>query len=266
MRKSEEQYLKRFLKSAGYNPERIDDGADPPDAVISLNGKRIGMEITEFYSDAPHKGSKGSERQAKQKEWRNLQSEINNELRRKLPSYSLFVLLTFKKPNNELPSRNQYRRFAEEIAETVKKEIAENPKEIRREIHSFPPEFSLIQSYLHCIKLRKSCREDSICDSISHRWGSIGMNQGALISTVEPKIESLNKAGWTGLSEKWLLIISGHELAQQIDPCDELVETKLNSYSELNQKLAGSKFDKVFIHRYNFPAIFIFENNQWRKV
>jgi len=103
-------YLDKFLALLGIVPDDICEG-EAPDFIISLQGKKTGIEITEYHSGA--KDEDGRPRRAIENNWGQLQKVIMGEVERYEELSGTNGLLFFKKL--ELPSKSQYRKFTDEL-------------------------------------------------------------------------------------------------------------------------------------------------------
>lgn len=250
-------YLESFLQLARHEPENINDH-ETPDFIITLNGKQIGIEVTEFHSDA--KGSDGYPRRQIEEEWQKLQQEkLMPEVRQHSNLNTYNGILCFKELN--LPFRPQYANFAKEVVRFSLNNCNLKKGE-GKEFNAFGSEFPLMRDYLKKFYLRNAgCY---ITWEWNHNASSVGLNEGELIGAIKKKINRLREGGWPDLPEKWLLVVSGHQISQCMG--GKLVQNKLPKFTELNSQLKKSGFDKVFIYQHMFHSVFMFTKEQWSQI
>ena len=63
-------YLDKLLTALRMKPDSVERGANPPDFLLTLDGSRIAVEVTEFHS-ATDVG--GHPRRAVEEEWQKIQ-------------------------------------------------------------------------------------------------------------------------------------------------------------------------------------------------
>jgi hypothetical protein len=262
----EENYFNDFLNRAGYEPKNIihqPEHEQPPDFIIELGGQRIGIELTEFHSQA--KGAQVYTRRQIEEEWRKFQHcHLMPEVRNVPHLKTYNGLLFFKKLT--LPPRSKYSAFVSEIVQFSPKHCNLNKGE-EKSFNCFGPEFQLMNNYLQELHLRNVGFE--MTWEWGHNFGSVGPNEDELINIIKRKINGLNKSGWNSLSEKWLLVVSGHRPSQWIGHSSLQLESGLPGFKELNLLLHKSGLDKIFIFPKMFNldnSIFLFENNNWKQI
>ena len=76
-RRRERFYLEHFLRLMGIKPQGIECD-ESPDCLVGIDGKRLGIEVTEFHSSA--RGTGGYSRRLIEQEWEKLQAMIMFEI------------------------------------------------------------------------------------------------------------------------------------------------------------------------------------------
>ncbi len=213
-REEEIFYFDYFLQQAGYKPENIvhlTEGKDPPDFIIVLDGKRIGIEVTGFHSQT--KGSGGFQRRPVEEAWRKFQQDfLMPRVREHSKLNNIYGRLSFKKLN--LPPSSKYSDFAREIVSFSLDHCNLKEKE-KKEYNNFGAEFPIMTGYLRKFRLRNAGGYRTW--EWNYNVASVGIKEEELIATtIEPKINRLKKPGWADLAEKWLLVVSGHQLSQHM--------------------------------------------------
>jgi len=99
------------VKKEDIEPEFIERGDDPPDFIVTIDGKRVAIEETEFHSNAT--GANGRPRRAVEEEWRKLQQLIERE-RKQFPDLDRVNGLLFFKCL-QVPSMREWPAFVKEL-------------------------------------------------------------------------------------------------------------------------------------------------------
>lgn len=234
-------YLDKFLDSAGKVPDKVLCG-ESPDFVLVFQQKKIGVEETEFHCDS--KGKKGSYRRAVEENWVFLQTTIMEKVEKRNELKDTSGLLFFKR--RELPPTRQYGRFADELVKLSREMINSGCKRIAP-----GGGYPLLHKYLKKFHLKKcGCY---ITWEWNHNVSSIGLTETALIDAAEPKIEKLASYRGTSVEEMWLLIVSGYRLSQAFGIH---LSQRLDTFNRLNNLLAKSGFNRVYLYHYLFDAIY----------
>jgi len=249
-KEQEYSYLKKFLELINLSPEQILDN-ESPDFIIILNGKRIGIEITEYHSD--DKGPKGQPRREVEETRKKLLSDLMKEVKKNQALGCVNGVLSFK--NLDVPPRKKHYQFIKEILEVSNQNLPDNKN--REVIIDRFEKNPLLSQYLKELRLEYH--------SHGFDWGIrdfawVGISEQELLKTIERKTNI--KYGEKGLSEIWLLIVSGTNLSQAVPPFELL---RLDTYSECNKILCTSEFREVYFFIYMQDQILRWDKStmQW---
>ena len=252
--KEEERiYLEKFLECIGYKQECIEKEREKPDFIITIESKRIGVEVTEFHSKTD--SDKKFSRREVEGAWDKLQESLENERNKYEELQSIYGVLSFKRL--EVPPRQKHNEFINEIIHYTlsKLPIAKN---IEQKYFDFLPGYSLINEYLKSVNLENL--DCYITWEWNHNAAWVGLLEEELIYILEDKKEKLKKYKTTNIHEMWLVIVSGHLLSQAMGkPHPEI----LNDYSNCNELLKQSGFDKVYLYQHMQNRILEWSGN-WK--
>ena len=121
-------------------------GPEPPDFVLEIEGRRIGVEVMEYHQQ--FKTSDGYSRREVEAAWKKVRDYIATFRRSRREFDSLSVLLWFKAIR--VPSSGEMPRFVEELAVVLAKvRPAPNSESVRVELSSF--DSSTLKKYVHAI-------------------------------------------------------------------------------------------------------------------
>jgi hypothetical protein len=246
--KKERFYVDKFLVVLRLVTESIERGANPPDFILTQGKKQIAIEVTEFHSDAT--GPAGHPRRLIEQEWAKLQQLCEQERKRYPDLNNISGLLFFKKLM--VPSRVERLQFARELLEFSGKSLKCLTGK-GGDFSSFDINSPLLKKYLRRLHLGLS--KCYITWDWNHSASSVGLNEPEMKKTISRKLESPRPRG---VSENWLLIVSGHQLSQSMGLPD--VE-ELNAFQEVNEALLNGPFDKVFIFQYMFDRVLLWEHS-----
>lgn len=247
-RKRECFYLDKFLSALLMTPESIERGANPPDFIVTQGKKQIALEVTEFHSDAI--GPEGHPRRLIEQEWTKLQQLIEQERKRYPDLNNISGLLFFKKLL--VPSRVERPQFVRELLDSSRNSL-KSLTEKGRDFSSFDINFPLLRKYLR--RLHLAIVDCYITWEWNHSASSVGLNDSEMKKTISRKLGIPRPKG---VSENWLLIVSGHQLSQSMGLPD--VEN-LNAFRETNEALKNGSYDKIFIFQYMFDRVLRWEHS-----
>lgn len=239
-KKNQEQderfYLKEFLPLLGFGGAGVARGGDPPDFVISHEGKNIAVEVTEFHSDA--KGENGYPRRVIEESWKHLSDTITRKREGFTDLDNIWCYLRFDKFIT--PPRNQHAAFAEELLTFIRERLEEITDE-EREYQNFLAGKGLLSQYLKGLLVKKvGCYATWVWNKSA---GGVGLHETELLETIGPKLYTMSTV-YEGI---WLLIVCGCEISQCMGFPDE---EKLNEFTAVNDLLTKSQYNKVFIFEY----------------
>lgn len=257
MRRSQQEEerfcLDRFLEGLETPAERIERGADPPDFVLSIAGRRVAVEVTGFHSAAT--GDGGHARRAVEEEWDALRETISNARPEHPELDSLDCQLMFK--GLLVPRRRDHVRFAEELIVLVQGLAGQVTK--ARTVFRNLEGFALLGKYLRGVVLsRPGCYMTWDWDKNA---AFVGMNEAELSRTVSPKLQRPRPRD---VDENWLLVVSGHRLSQSMGvPHIE----QFRAYVCLNKALANGPYDAVYVFEYMLSRILRWRHgDDWTEV
>jgi hypothetical protein len=239
-------YLDKFLVVLRMTPESIERGANPPDFILFQNKKKIAVEVTDFHSDAA--GPEGHPRRLIEEEWTKLQQLIERERKHYPDLNNISGLLFFKKLL--VPSRVESPQFVKELLDFSADSLNSFTGKVG-DFSSFGTNFSLLRKYLK--RLHLAIVDCYITWEWNHSASSVGLNDSEMKKTISRKLGIPRPKG---VSENWLLIVSGHQLSQSMGLPD--VE-KLNGFQEVNEALKNGPYDKVFVFQYMFDRVLLWD-------
>lgn len=246
-------YLEPFLERMEIKPEQIECGEDPPDFYIMYRSDKIAIEITEYHSQ--RKGASGQAWRAVEQEWQNIRSLFIEERKHYPILDNVHGHLFFKEL--EMPSAAKHRQFVTELLMFGVSQC-ETLKEEESRFDSFPLDYPLLNKYLKKMYLKKvNC------------WITWDRASAAFVGTSEEELEKcvLKKLRTSRPQQKaksWLLIVSGAYMSQQIGltHCETF-----NKFAQLNERLEGSSFDKVFLFDYMLNRILCWSHDRnWEEI
>ena len=254
--KDEERfYLDRFLILMNWIPESV-QSSERPDFVVTLEGNRIGIEVSMYHSRA--KDARGRPRRAMEEHWNCLQEELMKQVLGHKELSGACGFLQFKE--QRLPTRRERSEFVREVINLSSRHC---PKHEREE-----KELSLADHATQCPTAARYLEEIRLV-GIPATWehnltvAFAGPEDGdllALVSDKAKKTESYDKSNLQGL---WLLIVSGELLSQATR---RILAEELNEKVDLNDALKQSLFDKTFLFQYMRDRVLQFDRSLacWR--
>jgi hypothetical protein len=244
--KKERFYVDKFLVALRLTSESIERGANPPDFILTQGKKQIAIEVTEFHSDAT--GPVGHPRRLIEQEWAKLQQLIEQERKRYPDLNNISGLLFFKKLL--VPSRVERLQFARELLDFSRNSLKCLTGK-GGDFSSFDIDSPLLKKYLR--RLHLGLAKCYITWEWNHSASSVGLNESEMKKTISRKLEIPSPKG---VSENWLLIVSGHQLSQSMGLPNV---GKLNAFQETNEALKTGPYNKVFIFQYMFDRVLRWE-------
>ena len=239
-------YLDHFIKVTGLCPLCIEPGADPPDFVVILGGRRIAVEITEFHSGA--KGTDNSPRRAVEEEWDRLRRLIEKERAGDAILKEIGTQVFFK--GLRVPSRRERAQFVSALLAFVRKEAGSLTRN-RTRFGEFGDDFPLLQAYLKCLDIYiAGCY---ISWEWNHNAAWVGLGENELCNILRPK---LGKPRIDGVDEYWLLVVSGPHLSQSLGvPQIEEIRT----WQQLNAHLGQGPYDRIYVFQYMVNRVLLWK-------
>lgn len=252
-------YLENFLKLLGKTPDQIECG-ESPDFVVTLRGKRIGIEVTEYHSGL--RGAGCRPRRAFEEEGDLLYQNISEEAKKYPELEGIGGSFSFK--NLGVPPKSKHQEFIFQVIQLTREKAQDVIHKNSLKIE--PNErFSLLKQYVKKLLLYNTGLP------FHPHWGGIdvsfiAMNEDEFIAAIQPKINKSRayreKMIKKGINKLWLLIVSGWSPSQTMPPLEHL-EYKLKSFDRLNDALKTSEYNKVYLYQYMSDAIY--EWPEWKR-
>lgn len=246
-KKEEKAFLESFLKRAKYDAEEICMlPNDPPDARIILDGKQIGIEITEFHVQ---------EDRAIEAVWEELKRELMSRIKKYPELKNFMYVLHFKEP--KLPDKKERGNFADQCIQFVLNyDELTNNQLCLFDSQKFPLMKKYLGNGLERIPngIDNFQNNSSWCRNNTMDFAWTDDPSRIMEKPLRKKIKALDDNRWEiNPDEKWILIVSGHRASQMIGARE--------TYKDI---MKGSKFDMVFIYDVYQPSpIYLLNGNQW---
>jgi len=246
-------YLKKFLERMKIEPKHIEPGEEPPDFYMAYQSNKIAIEVTEYHS--MRKGPGGHAWRAVGEEWRKIRDLFTKERERYPKLNDVHGFLYFREL--EMPPATKHGQFVTELLEFGISQYETLTKE-RSSFNRFPSTYPLLKKYLKEIHLKKvNC--DMTWDRNSA--ASVGISEKELKKCVSKKLKNPRPQQ---IAENWLLIVSGTDMSQQIGLTHY---EEFNDFTQLNDSLEKSSFDRVFFFQYMWQRVLCWlHNKQWEEV
>lgn len=211
---------------------------DPPDCVLQIQGKNVGVEIYEYHEPSEVDG-KPSRRDAEYGWWRILEA-IDDLVRAHYELETVRVCLDFKE--FDVPPRHKGDEFVIAIIDFVKGKLLL----VGDDFVDFPVTASdhpLLKKYLNFISI------ENVADYSWKDWiwtfgdATAFFSEGKTLRALHKKISRERPEGY---DEYWLIVEQGIEIARGIYVFDVI---QLETASALNAALNASVYDQVHIIR-----------------
>jgi len=248
---AERRTLRNLLAMLALEPEEEPSGGETPDFVLSVSGRRIGVEITAFQSGDTT--ADGVELRKVEGEWQKFEA-ASEEFRQARPYlHELNVGLFFK---DSLPPRRDYAAFMEEIGTFAQARSAALGSEGR---DYWARDFAspLLRRYLRTLHLRPGKYPEWFSNFSGGGW--IGAPDGALTAIVAKK----GAKPYRPTDELWLAIQCNPRTSEMMIPIEGVAD--FGHVAGLEAALCASCFSRVFVLTYGGA----FEWNKldgWRKL
>lgn len=240
-KKIERFYFDSFLSLLGIEPSKIQE-RESPDFVAMWQGKRLGVELTHFHSDL--KGVGGKTRRAIEETWISLQKTIMDKVEHCRRLKGTYGILFFK--HLEVPPKRLHETFSEELIQLSLNMLKANREKSRPDAES-----PLLNKYLKEFILKRPGLY--ITWNWNHDVSSVGVTEKELIDIIMPKVNEVLNYKREPFHELWLIVVSGYRLSQAMGI---LLGNRLDGYTNLNNLLQQSGYDKVYIYQYMFDLIY----------
>ncbi len=246
---SEKAYLEPFLSTIGAEPDEIRPD-EPPDFWLTLDGRRVAVEMTEHHSDATDSDGRPL-RAFEEAVWayRNAfraQQPMRKDLR------MVFGELWLK--STRAPRKRQLQAFIEELFCFARRAIRDMEGG-EQSFGSFGPDFLLLGEYLEELRLSFRGPSGIMWDMYPHA-AHVGLTEAEFRSTICRKLSNERP---TGCAEHWLLVVSGDGFSQSMG---RDLEWKLRGFDSLNRELSTGPFDKVWVYQYMLGSAYVWDRQQ----
>jgi len=240
-------YLEEFLKVYGINPIKINFDIESPDFIINYSGKKIGIELTEYYS---LQEVSGHSRREVESIWKRIQDEIYKKIKLDKELMGVRTLIFLKKVL--LPSRGEIPLFIDELIDCTKELIVEGKKSVL-----VPEKYKILNKYVDEIDICKIGGNSHLIWNSNLNVGFVGIKEEELIKTIIPKIKKTKKYFLKKLDELWLLIAFGPLISQTVQP---RLKYKLEEFKTLNSIIGKSSYNNIFLYLYLYDVIYRWPN------
>jgi hypothetical protein len=226
---SERQTLDTVLNGLGLRPEADLVEGETPDFMLTLSGRRIGVEVTMYRSGDTVEG--GSERRQAEAEWSKLLSASDAFRSARPELHDVNVILTFKGP---VPPRRLHAEFMEEIAtftHTHRDGLETSDIDYWQWDFSTP----MMRDYLQSISLR--------IDQHAVWYTNLATGFVALpaTSTIPKIVAQKSRKQFRPTDELWLVIQTGTLISEILLDIEGVKE-----YDSI-QGLENSQFSRIFV-------------------
>jgi hypothetical protein len=240
-------FLREFLEIIGSKGNGITPG-ESPDFEVTIGNQSIGIEVTGYFMD--HKNNKGSNLQAAWEHDRKIMELLDNKASSSNVLKGIWGTLFFKREKR--PSNKELDQFCDEVIKFADESICAKIIS-EKTLHLKPNDkFPLLINYLNLISLFKT----NFLPSWQINW-FIGVNftEEQLINVIKPKTEKRHNYCYDNFNELWLLVVFGVQPSQAVTPTFD-VENKLINFSNIDNMLKSSHFNKVYLYLRGDKTVF----------
>lgn len=244
-KREERAAVEQYLQATGFEGE-VEDGADPPDFILTTDHKKVALEVTGYHQ--PLKTSEGHTRREVEAAWTEVRKYVVSYRERNSALGKLSVRLEFLRLS--VPRTKEIASFVEAVtAEIVSNRAAINEKTYRVLIEE--SDAPILKKYLKCIRVREvDCYMEW---DWNHDFAGVGTSDDEMMLAIGKKLTDYRRP--EGVDENHLIVAGwGGHLSQVAAP---MHEQELASFKNLNQALEASAFDCV--------AILCFRDFVWRR-
>ena len=240
----ERYYLDPFVHLLGLKPSRIVPH-DPPDFMLTVCGREIAVELTEFYSEADDVPDIGLVRA-----WQRLRQAIGEERNRHTELHDVDARIVFR--DQRLPPSRDHGRFAEALVHFVLAQMPGYKGQERVYARDTLATVPMLGNYLEQLEIEHAgcyCTWD-----LPPQCFSSGVTEDELVRILERK----RYASKAGAEELWLVIAAG------VHPCQCMGLPQagiLNDYTRCNAALADSPHDKVYLFEIMFDRVMCWQRS-----
>jgi hypothetical protein len=228
---SERQTLDMVLEALGLLPDEEPDAGETPDFIVSLAGRRIGVEVTMYSSTDTVDG--GHRRRQVESEWDKLQAAARVYCSTRPELHNINVGLMFSGP---IPPRRLHVDFIKEVTDF----IAAHRHELRSEdVDYWPPIIStpLMVEYLQVLYLRVDQY------AVWHSNLTAGFVATPATSTVPDIVADKSNRNFQPADELWLAIQCSPRISETLLPIG-------SDDFDMVPALDGFRFSRVFVLTY----------------
>jgi len=261
-KESEAFEVERMLKLLGERDAVVYPGVDPPDVLVRMGRRSIGIEVTHYN---PEPGKHGTPRHSQLagveliRRWLSMAQCARPDLDGVHCTLYLNDMPGSNGPRPRLPKKEEYGSFTKQVTDYVS-HLADRPSEWELAKDFSEAQYPLLRCYLVKLELRKRpcyMSWDVECEATHTMFGPCFEEQ-ALIKVVQDKraklalfLEDPNKA-WL-VHEVWLVVVSGDQFA----PTFPVSPRELNDFSHLNDLLIALPdcWTKLVLYNYYLSGV-----------
>lgn len=199
--------VREALAHLGLSPSSVCGCSPPfPDVFVTLgDGRVIGVEVTDYYSDAT--GRRGSRNRAFSSSWMDVQTEIRRQVERYPELQHITGWVTPQRKRGG-PGGGDGKALARELvdfAAEISKEACAD--ELSTQGPPFPTGYPLMNKYVAGLELRPTGAAQLFFWACRGFAGGFGLDPDSLTASIRKKEEKAYD--WGGAEERWLLIAAG---------------------------------------------------------
>lgn len=245
-------YLKSFvallMPGLELNENNTECG-ESPDFVVNLENRRIGVEITDHYSDDIDVN--GRPRQATEADWESLRGAIMDRVWRDSVLEKTEGIFEFK--GLEVPRKKEFGQFIEELIQLARAMLRSH-----HDVSGINEEYPLLKRYL--IRMHLKSAECFISRTWNYDSGWVGLTEEELIKTIGRKT-TLADNYRADMDELWLVVVEGYKISQGMGL---FLERYLEGFERVDRLLSESRFERAFIYQYMHGVVYCWPG--WTKV
>ena len=244
-KKEAERFLAReFLAFMGFKLIRL-VSAEKPDIFATVEkGERrlrVGIELTEYYVDAPPSTRSGSPTARVEDFWQEVQTSIRRRVAQRRELWHVTGLVFLKE--KEVPKGGVALGVARELVELAMEQAV--PPQGEACLAIFSSSYPLLRQFVSEVYLSgtgRAIRLSWTCGTTSA--ANVGVVSQYIIEIIRTKSAKAEAYDWKGAQERWLLICAtGSPIVSSAGPHPEFVDWK---NAHLVEAAKNSGFDRLF--------------------
>lgn len=245
----ERRLLHAFMDLVGLT-NRVKDveEGEGPDFRFTLDGARIGTEITEYH-DPQAVNEEGVHRRTVEARWDELQDALTDSRPEDLEGFLLH--LSFEELR--LPTPEERGDFIGQLHEALRKRI----EEINNGGCRFRPDSDyspLLEEYVRIVDVRPVTAWSQPHSNI--QADAVGTDEARLLKALTSKLTADSPEG---LAECWLVVHTGWRISQMTG---WMFVEHLENYDSLNQLIEQSPYDRLYFVEAENERVFLWCRNE----